>query len=458
MNKNKKHVYSLRAFQYGLTNGCSTLTTTLTSTYWSVFMTATVGIETAVMAMILSISSVIDIISVPICGVLLQKIKFKSGKFRAWLLIGGIGTGLFRWLSFTDLGMTGMGRAIWYGGTYILCSCLYTVAYSAFTGLLPLMAKDPSERVAYASARTTCNSIGKFLFSLTSVALISIFGQGNDLFGYSALAFLIFLLISAGYFQLFVITKDIDRAEDNSVETSNGKKVDKYDASIWEMVKYTISKPFLLYIVSASAKGATFFIVQGLAAYYYTYVVQDKAMLTVYLSASTFLMIGASFLSPYITKVLKNARNSFVLGMAIYGICLGSAFVLGKTPVSFTILMCLGYIGYAIAHSVEVAVYSTVVDYTQWKTGKDLKPFMMSVFSLTAKIGTTIGNMILGFGLVAIGFAATNVTPNAIYGIRVLFSGLPAALCLLSVIFMILFPLTDDKVRKMQKEIENANV
>lgn len=452
MDKNRSSTYSLQAFRYGVTNGFTTLFTMLTATYWAVFLTSAVGIETAIMATILSVSSIVDLISVPICGIVLQKTKFKSGKFRPWLILGGTIAALCRWLSFTDLGLTGLGQALWFGVTYILSYVAFNLAYSAFTGLLPLMAKDPSERVAFSSARTTCNSVGKFLFSATSVFLISFFGNGNESRGYCLFALLIAILGLFGFIQLYFAVKDIDVVTDTSGNISTKKT--KYDASIWEMIKYTISKPFLLYLIGAVAKSSAYFTITALATYYYSYVIGNKSMLTVFLSLSTFLMIGASFITPYINKITKNLRYTYILGLIIYASCLGSAYFIGLTDVSFTVLMCLGYIGYAFAHSGEVALYSMVIDYTEWKNKKDLKPFMMSLFSLTPKIGTTVGSAILGFGLVAVGFSPDNITPSAISGIRVLMSGLPSVILFVGVISIVLFPITDDKLRKMQAEIE----
>lgn len=143
----------------------------------------------------------------------------------------------------------------------------------------------------------------------------------------------------------------------------------------------------------------------------------------------------------------------YIIGMAVYGFCLGSAYFFGKTSVSFTVIMCIGYIGYSFSHASESALYSNIVDYTKWKTGKDLKPFMMTLFSLVPKIGTTIGSTVLGFGLAAIGFQKSNVTPYAVNGIRFLMSGIPTVLAAICIIAMLLFPLTDKKVIEMQADM-----
>lgn len=453
----KKSTYSGLAWRYGMTNGFSTLLTTVASTYWALFLTGAVGMEPAVMATILSISSTVDLVSIPVCGVVMQKVRLGGGKwgvFRPWLLAGGAVAALCRWLSFTNLGLTGTAAAAWFGGMYILCYLAFNLCYSAFTGILPLMAKDPTDRVSFASARTTCNSVGKFVFSLTSVTLVGFFGQGNDAKGYSMLAGLISILVFVGFTQLFFAAKPYDvLKKDDGAETKAAKK-DQYSASFWEMLKFSITKPFVLYLLGSTCKGTIFFIITSLAPYYYSYVVGDKSMLTVYMSASTFLMIGGSFIAPYVSKLCKGSRNTFATGVAIYGACLGVAYFSGANATMFTIFLSVGYVGYSIAHAAEAALYSCVVDYTEWKHDKDLKPFMMTLFSLTPKIGTTVGSMVFGFGLVAVGFNADNVTASAANGIRMLLSGLPAILAIMSVIFMALCPLSDQKVKEMSAELK----
>ena len=456
MGNKKKVMYSVMSFRYGLTNGFSTLITTMASTYWAIFLTDAVGLETAVMAGILSAASIVDMVSVPFIGIIMQKAKFKSGKFRPWLILGAVTAAVFRWLTFTDAGLTGVAQAVWFGGGYILTYIGYNIAFTAFTGLLPLMATDPDDRQAYAGAKSICNSVGKFIFSLFSVSLVAAFGQGNDALGYSMLALLIGVLVILAYFQLFTATKKIDVVQSEKQDNNAAAKkieTDAYKVSLWEMIKFAITKPFLLYLGGASCKGSTYFIITGLAAYYYTYVVGNKNMLTVYLSLSTFLMIFGSFIMPFVSRLVKGAKQTYILGLTLYAACLALAYFLGQNAIVFTVLMSAGYVGYSIAHAAEITVYSSVVDYSQWKSGKDLKPFMMSLFNLVPKIGTTVGSVVMGYGLVAVGFNANNVTPGAVDGIRILFSALPCLLLVLGIVLMVIFPLTDDRVRKMQAEI-----
>lgn len=452
----KSRIYTVKSMRYGMTNGFSTLLTTVASTYWAIFLTSAVGLETAVMASILTVGSLADIVSIPIVGVIMQKAKFKNGKFRPWLLIGGVGAAIFRFFTFTDVGLSGAGRAVWFAGTYIIAYFLFNFAFTAFTGILPLMAKDPKDRISLSSARVMCNSIGKFLFSLTSVALITAFSGGGEAtsFGYSMFALVIAVLVAFGFSQLYFASKQYDVIETVSDSKDPGKKKDQYDATLWEMLKYTLTGPYLLYLVSAIARACIFFSIMGLAAYYYSYVVQDMSKFTLFLSMSTFLMIIGSFLTPFINKIMKGAKNTYILGVSIFGVCLALAYFLGNTAMSFTVLLSLGYFGYAFSHASDPTVFTLVVDYNEWKSGKNIKPFMMSMYSLTPKIATTVGAALLGFGLVGVGFDANNVTAEATRGIRMLISALPALFALVSVVAIIFFPLNDEKIQQIQKEMD----
>ena len=79
---------------------------------------------------------------------------------------------------------------------------------------------------------------------------------------------------------------------------------------------------------------------------------------------------------------------------------------------------------------------------------------MMTLFSLTPKVATTVGSAVLGFGLTAIGFDKANVTAAAANGVRVLLSGLPALLAVGCVVFCMLCPMSEKRVAQIQSDIE----
>ena len=446
--------YSVMAFRYGLGIMFSTMMTAMISTFWAVYLTGTAGLDTVLMASVLSITALVDTVSLPFLGAIMQKIRLfhgKYGMFRPWLVMGAVLCGLFFWMRFTDLGMTGLGQAVWFGVACFGYNLCFNLAYTAYNGVLPLLAPNPDNRIAYSATRNLLNSAGQFVFSLVAVSAVALFGQGNDVMGYSLFAVSIAALYVIAYTQLAAACKKADAINEAEEADKQGqeKKTDQYDASLWQMIRYTLCKPFVLFIM----------IVNGLSAFYYTYVAGDASMLTVYLSSSTGLMILGSFIAPFVAKYIKGSRNLYALGVGIFTSCLLCAFLLGTNPVVLTALMCVGYVGWAFAHSCEIAYYSSVVDYTSLRAGRDLKPFMMMLFSLIPKLAITIGSTVLGFGLVAIGFDATAVTAEAASGLKFLFSGLPAAFGIACVVLTLFNPMNkklSDQVARELAESEAA--
>ncbi len=439
----KQSVYSLQSYRYGLGNFFTTIITNLSSTYFSAFLTMAVGLSAAAMGTAMSIASIVDTISIPIIGILIQKSHFKSGKFRPWILIGAICCALFNWLRFTNFGFSGTSAVIYFGVMYTLCYISYNLVYCPYTGLLPVLAPNPSDRASYAACRIQCNSVAKFLLSLVAVTMFATIG-------YSAFAGILSILCFLGFYQLYMMAKPYDLPEPPVESGSKASRAS--DVSFFDMLKSVASVPMLLFLIAGVLKIATYFSVTSLSMYYYTYVLENKAMLTLYLSLSTALMIGGAFLTPFVSKFVGGSRNAYILGGIIYGGSMLLSFVAGGNALIFTIILCIGYIGYSFMHSAEAAVYSNLVDYTEIRTGKDLKGFLMSLLSLSPKIGGIFQGMILGIGLTAIGFNAKDVTPQAIAGLPVLFSLLPAVLLAVVVVAMLLYPLTDKKLAKMREE------
>ena len=450
--------YSVMAFRYGLGIMFSTMMTAMISTFWAVYLTGTAGLDTVLMASVLSITALVDTVSLPFLGAIMQKIRLfhgKYGMFRPWLVMGAVLCGLFFWMRFTDLGMTGLGQAVWFGVACFGYNLCFNLAYTAYNGVLPLLAPNPDNRIAYSATRNLLNSAGQFVFSLVAVSAVALFGQGNDVMGYSLFAVSIAALYVIAYTQLAAACKKADAINEAEEADKQGqeKKTDQYDASLWQMIRYTLCKPFVLFICAGMCRTAMYMIVNGLSAFYYTYVAGDASMLTVYLSSSTGLMILGSFIAPF---VIKGSRNLYALGVGIFTSCLLCAFLLGSNPVVLTALMCVGYVGWAFAHSCEIAYYSSVVDYSSLRAGRDLKPFMMMLFSLIPKLAITIGSTVLGFGLVAIGFDATAVTAEAASGLKFLFSGLPAAFGIACVVLTLFNPMNKKLSDQVARELAES--
>jgi Na+/melibiose symporter-like transporter len=103
----------------------------------------------------------------------------------------------------------------------------------------------------------------------------------------------------------------------------------------------------------------------------------------------------------------------------------------------------------------NTALYSDTVIYGEWKTGKNIRAFIMALLVLPIKTGVFIRSAIIAVGLTAIGFAANqDPTPEVVSGIRAIMTFAPAAACAIAaIIFSLGYRIEDKNVLKMQDEI-----
>src|SRR5674536_198204 len=119
------------------------------------------------------------------------------------------------------------------------------------------------------------------------------------------------------------------------------------------------------------------------------------------------------------------------------------------------VLMFVSYIGYAMPDALGVAMYSSTVDYGEWKTGKNARGFIMSLINFPIKTAIFLRSVIITAVLVGAGYVA-NMKPTAalISGIKNGIALVPAIIMLIGLVFIVLlYKITPNSLEQMQKEI-----
>ncbi|MEJ2722435.1 MAG: MFS transporter, partial [bacterium] len=101
------------------------------------------------------------------------------------------------------------------------------------------------------------------------------------------------------------------------------------------------------------------------------------------------------------------------------------------------------------------ALYTDVADYGEWKFGRRATGLVFSAAMFAQKMGLTIGGAASGWLLAAFGFVANQAqTPEALMGIRIMFSIIPGGLALLNGIILLFYPLNTAKTEQMNRELK----
>lgn len=453
--------------KYSITLGMSSffsnnMATGIQPNYSNLFRTVILGIPPLYIGIMNSIVGILNIIGIPIGAVMMQKIKLPWGKFRSWLYVAGGLYAFFLAIEFVDFGLPdGIVKYLVAIIPYLMVNFIMTLHVTAVRVSLPLYAPTLADRTASFAASATIGSAGKFIYSAFGLAFITMINKAteSESLGYTALA----VILSTGFFIATCVyakrlapfdpsTKEIKR-----IEAETGEKIkDEDDVGFWTMLRSIINVPMGMVLCSGIGKSIASQLIGNLVAFYYLYVIGDKSLLAVYLTLAAVLSyVGAQFCNLIAYKWELKFIAAF--GLAFYGGCMFLAYAAGANAIAFTVLLALGNIGLQIYTTAETPLYTAVADYSKLKTGKDSSKFIQQFSGLSNKTGTLVSTSVLGFGLMAIGFDANNVTESAIQGLRILVSFGPAVCTAIGFLFVFFVPLTTKHLEalKAQKDSEN---
>jgi len=116
----------------------------------------------------------------------------------------------------------------------------------------------------------------------------------------------------------------------------------------------------------------------------------------------------------------------------------------------FLISICAG-----IIFPLLWSMYADIADYSEWRNGRRATGLIFSSSSMSQKFGWTIGGALTGWLLGAFGFKANEVQADAAQnGILLMLSFLPAIGSVLSIIFIAMYPLSEERIATISAELE----
>lgn len=436
---------------YGFSDACFIWMVTFSNTYFLVFFTEVLGIAPVTAGIIMSTARIIDTISVPIIGPIIEKSNLKWGRYRSWVLIGGFFTMIFTTIMFGNF--TGFSETAYIILYVIVYSgfCISTnVAYIGYTSLNSTLTVDPIERVQLSTLRGQGNSIGKILAGWTLLPIIYALGGAQEFTatGFILTAFVLGLLTLLGYWNLFFCTKDY---KDAGVNISNEKK-DK--VTVVQLFKQVITnRPLLALLIADICRILTTLLIVAMFPYFYIYVVKDPGLIPTFFGMTSILMLVGSTIVPLITKFLSK-KQTYMLGNIWVAVFLGLMFFNSGNPSAVLVLASIGYIGVSFSNVVNTSMYADITDYGEWKTGYNARGVIFSIYQLSIKIAAIFSTSVAAFGLGLIGLQnGVEPTDQVIQGIKMLAMFYPAAITIIGILALLFYNIKEKDLPEMRREI-----
>lgn len=446
---------------YGFGDMASSMFWKLFGAYLMIFYTDVFGLPAAVVGTMFLITRIWDSAFDPIVGVVADRTHSRWGKFRPYLLWLAAPFGIIGVLTFVTPDWSPTGKLVYAYVTYSLMMMIYSAINVPYASLLGVMSPNPKERNTLSTYRMTFAYIGSFIALLLFMPLVNFFsGNSKDLgdqqTGWTMAVVVIAILCIILFFGCFAWTKERVKP---IKEAQNPLKEDLKD-----LFK---NKPWWILLGAGVAALVFNSIRDGATVYYFKYFVVEEDYATVSFFGMSFVLsglylalgqaaniIGVIAAAPVSNRIGK--RNTYMWAMIIATVLSVIFYWFDKEDLIWMfvfqalISICAGSI-----FPLLWSMYADCADYSELKTGNRATGLIFSSSSMSQKFGWAIGTAITGWLLGFFGFQANAVqSEEAISGIKMFLSFLPAVGTILSVGFISMYPLTEKKMKDITTELE----
>lgn len=383
---------------------------------------ATFAAQYGVITIAMMIALVWDGINDPIMGFIVEKVHFKLGKFKPWILIGAIGNTIAVILLFlvrpTD-GWVFVGLMIAF---YILWDTFFTMNDIGYWAMLPSLSNDDQERASLTSKVTICASIGGFLMTATATLLPTMFGASTGkgaaaIYAIMAIVVSLLFLLSQTAVFFFCREKARDLKQEEASEKSSLIDLFKVFAKN-SQVRVTVIALFLYYLASGVLTGGI-----GLNYYYLSvgYGSSSGGFVVTLISVFYVLaMISSQALFPMLAKkinkqkllsiatviALVGAVGFFLTCFPLFGDKPISLMMSGETPAYGSgmdfgwglggLMFCnylfpfVFFFGAGLVYMVILVMFQDSIDYNEYEYGERKESVISAWRPLDVKLGSAL--------------------------------------------------------------------
>ena len=447
---------------YGFGDMASSMFWKLFGAYLMIFYTDVFGLPAAVVGTMFLITRIWDSAFDPIVGVVADRTHSRWGKFRPYLLWLAVPFGIIGILTFVTPDWSPTGKLIYAYVTYSLMMMIYSAINVPYASLLGVMSPNPKERNTLSTYRMTFAYIGSFIALLLFMPLVNFFsGNSKELAdqqtGWTMAVVVIAILCIVLFFGCFAWTKERVKP---IKETQNPLKEDLKD-----LFK---NKPWWILLGAGVAALVFNSIRDGATVYYFKYFVVEEDYATVSFFGMSFVLSGlylalgqaANIIGVILAAPVSNriGKKATYMGAMMIATVLSIIFywfdkedLIWMFVFQALISVCAGSI-----FPLLWSMYADCADYSELKTGNRATGLIFSSSSMSQKFGWAIGTAVTGWLLGFFGFQANAVqSEEAISGIKMFLSFLPAIGTILSVVFISMYPLTENKMKDITTELEH---
>lgn len=433
-------------FGYASAEVGTTLSFYMISSYLTIFYTDGVGLAPVIVSGLMLTVRILEAISAPIVGGIIDRTESKWGQCRPWLLWGLPFLVLFSIMTFSSFDLGNTGKVIFAYITYIGLVLAFSIVDTAKSALVNTITTDAQERVIFNSWRATGANIINVILAGVTMPLILFFGNNANAYSYTNI---IYSIIS-----IPALVFAFNSCKETVAISSGGPKV-----TIKESLLSSVKNKQLLSLMLYNVFTLTaIFSRLSVMAFYYIYSVGRPELVGAILMGFQLAQLLPPFVVP---KLIGRFGKKGTFFIANIGQALSALFLYFAGFENITLIF-IGtfFLGFFMMNALTTyGATSDCIEYGYYKNGKRSPGAAVGAVTLSVKVGLAIGGSI---GVLMIGLAGyssgVEMTMDIRNNISLVANVFPAVLFLLSLVALIPYNLSNRKVAEIQAANEKKDL
>lgn len=401
-------------FTFGLGTIGRDMVYSIVSMYLMFYLTDVLDLPVESLAwitVIIVICRVFDALNDPIMGLIVDNTHSRYGKFKPWIALGALLSGILTILLFTNFQVTGTAFVALFGLLYLLWGMAFTVNDISYWSMLPSLSPHQAEREKIGSVARICANVGLFFVAAGIMPITSAWGEalGSLQQAYFYFAILVVAVMMIGQCITLFGVKEPGQFQEQRQHTS-----------LKELLRIII-KNDQLFVTAISM--ALFMIgyctTTSFGQYFFKYAYGDADMYSIFALVLGVSQISALAVFPMLGKRFeRKTLYAFSMILIFIGYVL-FFFSPNSNMLLIGIAGMLIFLGQAFVQVMMLMFLADSVDYGHWKLGKRNDSISFSLQPFINKMGGAIGSGVVGATVIISGIkeatSAADVTPEGIW-------------------------------------------
>ena len=432
---------------YGAGDAGFNLYWTTIASFLAAFYTDVFGIGAAAAGTMMLVTKLVDAFTDPIMGGIADRTRTRFGKFRPYLLWGGVPLGLFALLTFTTPDWSDSGKLLWAYVTFTMMMVCYTIVSTPYSALSGVLTASSQERTTLISIRFIFAFGCGALVNRYTLPLVEMFGQGDDKVGWQSTMMLYAILAFTFFVFTFLSTKE--RIQPVAVSKSTVKE---------DLKDLLNNKPWLVLFALAMIIMMTITMRAGSSYYYLKYYLERPDLISSYLFWQMIAYAVGASLTPIVTRYIDKVRLLVIL-MSIVGVLSIAFFFVPKDAIAaiFTINIMIS-LALGPKSPLTWSMYADSADYNEWKNNRRATAMTFSAATFSQKLGGAMGSAIMLWVLAWLGYSANEAqSGSSLTGINLLQTIIPGVFAMLAVFCLRFYQLDSKQINQIQSDLQKRD-